>query len=37
LRSSSLNPCGRPVNLLAFLRHISSEGQWGVNLDIRID
>ena len=34
---SGLNPCGRPGNLLAFLRHISSEGQWAVNLNIRID
>jgi hypothetical protein len=36
-RSSTLDPCGRPANLLAFLRHICSEGQWGVNLEIRID
>jgi len=33
----NLNPCGRPSNVLAFLRHICAEGQWGVNLDIRID
>jgi len=36
-RSSTLNPCGCPGNLLAFLRHICSEGQWGVNLNVRID
>lgn len=35
--NSSLNPCGRPGNVLAFLRHICAEGQWGVNLEIRID
>ena len=35
--SCSLNPCGRPGNLIAFLRHICAEGQWGVNLDVRID
>ena len=35
--SSSLNPCGRPGNLIAFLRHICAEGQWGVNLEVRID
>jgi len=34
--NSSLNPCGRPGNVLAFLRYICAEGQWGVNLDIRI-
>lgn len=32
-----LNPCGHPVNLLAFLRHICGEGQWGVSLSIAID
>jgi hypothetical protein len=35
--SSSLNPCGRPANLLAFLRYICEEGQWGANLSIAID
>ena len=35
--SSSLNPCGRPCNLLTFLRHICAKGQWGINLNIRID
>ncbi len=35
--SSKLNPCGRPSNLLSFLRHICTEGQWGVSLDIRVD
>lgn len=35
--SNSLNPCGRPANLIGFLRHICAEGQWGVNLEIRID
>jgi hypothetical protein len=35
--NTSLNPCGRPANLLAFLRHICEEGQWGANLSIAID
>jgi hypothetical protein len=35
--NSSLNPCGRPTNLLAFLRHICAEGQWGVSLNIQVD
>jgi hypothetical protein len=34
---SRLNPCGRPEQLLPFLRYICEEGQWGVNLEIRID
>ncbi len=34
--NSNLNPSGRPSNMLAFLRYICAEGQWGVNLDIRI-
>lgn len=32
-----LNPCGRPANVLPFLRHICEEGQWGANLSIVID
>ena len=32
-----LNPSARPEQLLPFLRHICAEGQWKVNLDVRID
>ncbi len=34
---SRLNPSGRLGQLLPFLRHICADGQWGVNLEIRID
>lgn len=37
LSNGSLNPCGRPANLLAFLRHICEAGNWGVNLTVQID
>ena len=35
-RNLSLNPSGNPGNVLKFLSHIASEGQWGVNLNVRI-
>ncbi len=34
---SRWNPCRCPKQLLPFLRHICKAGQWGVNLEIRID
>lgn len=37
LNSRQLNPCGAPDNLIAFLRTICAEGQWGVNLAVNID
>lgn len=37
LDSSSLNPCGCPGNVIAFLRHICENGSWGVNLIVNID
>lgn len=33
----SMNPCGNPGNVLRFLSHIAAEGQWGVNLTVKID
>ena len=38
VRSSSLNPCGRPGKLITFLRHVCVEGQWGGDdLNSRVD
>lgn len=37
LGSSSLNPCGSPGNVIAFLRHICETGSWGVNLQVNIE
>jgi hypothetical protein len=37
LSSASLNPCGKPANLLAFLRYICESGAWGVNLTVCVD
>ena len=33
----SLNPTGKPGNILAFLEHIASSGAWGVNMLVNID
>ena len=35
-RDLSLNPSGNPGNLLPFLCHVASRGDWGVNLEVRI-
>lgn len=32
----SLDPSGNPGNVLRFLCHIASEGQWGVNLNVTL-
>ena len=37
LSNSRLNPVNRPENLLPFLCHIAEQGDWAVNLNIRID
>lgn len=36
LSDSRLDPQGRPANLIPFLRRIASDGDWGVNLSVRI-
>jgi hypothetical protein len=33
----SLDPTGKPENILAFLEHIASSGAWGVNMSVNID
>jgi hypothetical protein len=35
-RDLSLNPSGNPGNVLRFLCHIASAGQWGVNMSVTI-
>lgn len=35
-RDLSLNPSGNPGNVLRFLCHIASAGQWGVNLNVTV-
>ncbi len=32
----SLNPSGNPGNVLKFLCHIASAGQWGVNMHVTV-
>lgn len=36
LNDLSINPCGNPGNVLKFLCHIASVGDWGVNLSIYV-
>lgn len=36
LNDLSMNPCGNPGNVLKFLCHIASVGEWGANLSIDI-
>jgi hypothetical protein len=36
LSTPGLDPRNSPSNLLPFLRRIASDGQWGVNLSIRV-
>lgn len=33
----SLDPTGKPGNILAFLEHIAGSGAWGVNMSVNID
>ena len=33
----SLDPTGKPGNILAFLEHIANSGAWGVNMSVNID
>lgn len=37
LSSPGLDPRNSPGRLIPFLRRIASDGQWGVNLSVRID
>ena len=33
----SLDPTGKPGNILTFLEYIASSGAWGVNMSVNID
>lgn len=33
----SLDPTGRPENILSFLEHIADIGAWGVNMSVNVD
>lgn len=37
LSNARLNPVNRPENLLRFLCCVAEQGNWRVNLDVRID